>query len=303
MHASSGRSKNMFKGSIVALVTPFDEAGEIDFRAWSNLISLHLDAGSDGLVVAGTTGESATLRAGEFEQLLATAVGQVSGQVPVIAGTGSACTEKALALTRLAAAGGADAALVVTPYYNRPTQHGLLAHFTEIADHSNIPLILYNVPSRTSVDMLPETVQALAGHERIVGVKEAVGQMQRVEELLRLCGDGFTVLSGDDPTCLQAMRRGASGVISVAANAAPDRFQRMCAAALEQDWGAAELEEAQLQPLLDALMLETNPIPVKWAVHERALCLPNLRLPLTTLSEPHRAAVRNSLVALQYLPQ
>jgi len=291
----------MFKGSIVALVTPFDEAGEIDFAALSSLVSFHLDSDTDALVIAGTTGESACLRAGEFEAVLRAVVDQVAGRMPVIAGTGTAATERTIENTRLAAACGADAALVVTPYYNRPTQHGLVAHFLAVAESSQLPLILYNVPSRTAVDMLPATVHKLAGHRRIVAIKEAVGRMDRVAELLRLCGDDIIVLSGDDSSFLQAMRCGAHGVVSVAANVVPAAFKSICRAAQRQDWEAAEAEETRLRQLFDLLMIEPNPIPVKWALHEMSLCTPQLRLPLTPLSESHREALNRCLAKLSVL--
>ncbi len=301
MQPVPGNEYSMFKGSIVALVTPFDEAGEIDFAALSALVSLHLDAGTDALVVAATTGESACLRPGEFEALLSAVVSQAAGRMAVIAGTGAASTERTIENTRRAAGCGVDGALVVTPYYNRPTQHGLVAHFLAVADSGALPLVLYNVPSRTAVDMLPATVQKLAGHERIVAIKEAVGRMDRVAELLRLCGDEFTVLSGDDPSFLQAMRCGARGVISVAANVVPAAFKFICQAAERRDWAAAETEEARLRQLFDLLMIETNPIPVKWALQELSLCSAQVRLPLTPLSASYREALNHCLKALGVL--
>ncbi|HLF29957.1 MAG TPA: 4-hydroxy-tetrahydrodipicolinate synthase [Xanthomonadales bacterium] len=288
----------MFKGSIVALVTPFDEAGEIDFAALALLVTFHLDTGTDALVVGGSTGESATLRAGELQALLKAVVSQVRGRIPVIAGTGAAATDHTIDNTRMAADHGADAALVVTPYYNRPTQHGLLQHFRAVADSSDLPVILYNVPSRTGVDLQPETVQLLASHERIVAIKEAVGRVERIEALCRLRGGDFSVLSGDDNSCLQAMRHGARGVISVAANVVPGRFKAICQAAARHDWEVAELEESRLRRLFDLLMIETNPIPVKWALHEMSLCSPQLRLPLTPLSASYREALHDCLAEL-----
>lgn len=285
----------MFKGSIVALVTPFDEEGEIDFRVLEALVRFQVEAGTDALVVAGSTGEAATLRTGEFEALLDAVTGQVAGQIPVIAGTGSAATDRAIQQTRVAEACGADAALVVTPYYVRPTQHGMVAHFRAVADCSGLPVILYNVPTRTAVDLLPETVAELSGHERIVAIKEAVGRVERVDALRRCCQPGFTVLSGDDPTFLQAMRHGADGVISVAANVVPTTFSQICAAALRRDWQQAEKQEAGLRQLFDQLMMEPNPIPVKWALYELSLCGPALRLPLSELSLPLRAGLRHCL--------
>ena len=291
----------MFKGSIVALVTPFDEAGEVDFAALATMVAFQLEAGTDALVIGGTPGESASLRAGEFQALLGAVVSQVAGRVPVIAGTGAPATERTIENTRLAAVCGADGALVVTPYYVRPTQHGLVEHFQAIADSSELPIILYNVPSRTAVDMRPETVEKLAGHEQIVGIKEAVGRMDRVAELIQLCGDGFSVLSGDDNTFLQAMQCGAHGVVSVAANVAPAAFKNICAAVERHDWAAAEAEEARLRQLFDMLMIETNPIPVKWALHEMSLCTAKIRLPLTPLSASYREALIHCLAALGVL--
>ena len=291
----------MFKGSLVALATPFDEAGEIDFAALSALVSYQLESGTDGLVIGGTTGESVTLRPGEFRRLLAAVIEQVDGRVPVIAGTGSNATDRTVAATREAAELGANAALVVTPYYNRPTQQGLVEHFRAVADSSEIPLILYNVPTRTAVDMLPETVKQLAPHPAIVALKEAAPVPGRTEDLVRRCGREFTVLSGDDGTFLEAMRAGAQGVISVAANVAPAAFRKICRAAEIQDWASATKAESALRQLFDLMSIETNPIPVKWALHEMSLCTSRMRLPLTPLSAEHRPALRSCLQSLGLL--
>jgi len=285
----------MFNGSIVALITPFTPSGETDYGALANLVRFHLDAGTDGLVIGGTTGESATLRPGELPALLDAVTGQVAGQVPVIAGTGTAATDRTVENTRMAAAQGVDAVLVVTPYYNRPTQHGLVEHYRAVADCSDKPVILYNVPSRTAVDMQPETVQMLAAHDRIVAVKEAVSSNQRVVTLRRLCGADFGILSGDDGSFLESMKTGAQGVISVAANVVPGPVRAICRAALKGDWAAAEAADSRLRRLYELLMIETNPIPVKWALHEMALCSPQLRLRLTPLSANHRETLRNCL--------
>ncbi|WP_354695768.1 4-hydroxy-tetrahydrodipicolinate synthase [Elongatibacter sediminis] len=291
----------MFTGSITALATPFDAADEIDFSALESLVAHQLDNGTSALVVAGTTGESAALRAGEFDRLLQAVTGQVAGQIPVIAGTGSASTDRTLEQTRRAASLRADAVLVVTPYYVRPPQTGLIAHFRAVADVSELPVILYNVPSRTSVDMLPETVAELAGHDRIVAVKEAVGSMERVDALREQCTADFVVLSGDDPTCFEAMRHGARGVISVASNVAPGLISELAAAAQGGDWAVAEECDARLRPLYDGLAVETNPIPVKWALQEMGLCDARLRLPLIALSQEHRSAMREALASLNLL--
>jgi 4-hydroxy-tetrahydrodipicolinate synthase len=291
----------MFKGSIVALVTPFESSGEIDFHALQRLVTMHLDAGTNGIVVAGSTGESVNLNAGEVAALLDAVVGQVAGQVPVLAGTGGASTERAIAATQLAESLHATAALVVTPYYNRPPQAGLIAHFRAIANSTDLPIVLYNVPSRTGVDLLPETVQELASHPRIVAVKEAVATIERSKAILSFCNDDFCLLSGDDPTCVEVMELGATGVISVAANVVPAQFQELCAAAAKGDFSRARQLNEELKELFDMLMLESNPIPVKWALHEMSLCGSSLRLPLLELSQQHRSALRRSLAKLGLL--
>ena len=288
--------KPMFNGSIVALVTPFTEQGEIDFPALDGLVDFHLENDSDGLVIAGTTGESATLDSQEFTEVLSRVIERVEGRIPVLAGTGSASTKAAIEQTGRAAELGADGALVVTPYYNKPTQSGLEAHFTAIADASDIAVILYNVPSRTAVDMLPETVERLSSHARIAGIKEAVPDASRIEELCARCGPDFAVLSGDDHSCLQAMRQGAHGVVSVAANVVPARIHKLCRAAERLDWPVAERMDSRLKPLFNVLMIETNPIPVKWALFEMNLTGSRVRLPLTRLDRKFRESVRQSLI-------
>jgi len=301
MTAFPGLGDSMFTGSIVALVTPFTDAGGLDHAALEGLIDFHLEQGSDGLVVAGTTGESATLTKQEFGDLLQAVIRRVGGAVPVLAGTGSAATAVAVEQSRRAAELGADGVLVVTPYYNRPTQAGLEAHFTAVADAIDLPVVLYNVPSRTAVDLLPKTVARLAAHPRIVGLKEAKREPGRVQQLLALCPDGFTVLSGDDPTCLSAMQSGARGVVSVAANVAPASMHELCALAAAGDWVAAQGRDNRLQPLFDALAVETNPIPVKWALFEMNRVGPQIRLPLTPLDEALRGPLRRCLETLGIL--
>ena len=286
----------MFNGSIVALVTPFTEQGEIDFPALDGLVDFHLENDSDGLVIAGTTGESATLSSQEFTEVLSRVIERVNSKIPVLAGTGSASTKAAIEQTGRAAELGADGALVVTPYYNKPTQSGLEAHFTAIADATEIAVILYNVPSRTAVDMLPETVERLSSHTRIAGIKEAVPDASRIEELCTRCGPDFAVLSGDDHSCLQAMRQGAHGVVSVAANVVPARIHRLCMAAERLDWSVAERIDSRLMPLFNVLMIETNPIPVKWALFEMNLAGSRVRLPLTRLDRKFRESVKQCLI-------
>jgi len=288
----------MFKGSIVAMVTPFTEQGEVDFAALDVLVDFHLENGSDGLVVAGTTGESATLERQEFAAILSRVLDRVAGRIPVLAGTGSASTRVAIEQTVVAAEAGADAALVVTPYYNKPTQAGLYEHFSALADSADIPVVLYNVPSRTAVDLLPQTVERLSDHPGIIGIKEAVRDSRRIADLRQRCGPAFSILSGDDDSCLEAMRHGAQGVISVIANVAPGQMHELCKAGLEQDWDGAAQINSRLQALFEVLMIETNPIPVKWALFEMGLIKPRVRLPLTSLDNRFHERVRQSLIEL-----
>ena len=295
MTPTSQRTSSMFNGSIAALVTPFTSEGAPDIPAFEALIDFHLEEGTDGLVVGGTTGESAALQPAEMETLLTAALGRVDGRIPVLAGTGSAATATAVDRTRRAGELGADGVLVVTPYYVRPGPAGLEAHFLAVAEAAAVPVVLYNVPSRTAVDMQPETVAALAAHPRIVGIKEAAGGQGRIEELRARCGADFSVLSGDDAGCLGAMKSGADGVVSVAANVVPGRMHAMCVAAAEQDWPEAGRIDEELHALYGALSLETNPIPVKWALFEMRRIGPALRLPMTPLQPGHRDALRQCL--------
>lgn len=274
------------RGSLVALVTPMDAAGGIDEQAFAGLVDWHLEAGTHGLVVAGTTGESPTLTATEFDRLLAIAVERAGGRLPVIAGTGTAGTDKTIAQSRRAAAAGADAVLVVTPYYNRPPQRGLEAHFRAVADAVDIPVVLYNVPGRTGVDLAPETSLALNGHPNIVAIKEAVADTERVR---RLVAGGMTVLSGDDPSACDSMLAGARGVISVAANIVPGRFAAMCERATGSDSGEAIALDRQLASLYRFLGCESNPIPVKWLLARMGRIGNGIRLPLVTLDDAAHA--------------
>jgi 4-hydroxy-tetrahydrodipicolinate synthase len=291
----------MFNGSIVALVTPLTDKGEVDTAALCGLVDFHLEQGSNGLVIAGTTGESVALSPAEFTGILDLVVAQVNGRIPVIAGTGSASTRRSVEQTLLAATHGADAALVVTPYYVRPPQRGLEAHYRAIADESDIPVILYNVPSRTAIDLLPQTVGRLSEHPRIAGIKEAHADTRRIDEILGHCGESFAVLSGDDLHCLQAMKNGAHGVISVAANVAPGRMAELCAAAGQRDWERADALENELRRLFDILMIETNPIPVKWALFEMGMIGPHIRLPMARLDKQNREQVRQCLHAMELI--
>ena len=285
----------MIKGSIPALVTPMSGDGAVDFAAWDRLLDFHLAEGSDAVVVGGTTGESAALEQSELEELVRRARRRLPGRIPLIAGSGTAGTAKSIALSQAVEAAGADALLVVTPYYNRPTQEGLFQHFTAIADAVRIPLVLYNVPGRTACDMLPETIARLSGHPGIVAVKEATGDIERGQDVLRLSRPGFVLLSGDDATAATLMRAGAQGVISVTANVAARAMHDLCAAALRGAHDEAAAIDARLTPLHRSLFVEPNPIPVKWAVHRMGLIGEALRLPLVPLTAGKRAEVEAAM--------
>lgn len=276
-------------GSITALATPFTAAGELDLDAWQRLLARQLQAGTQAIVVAGSTGEAAALYDAEFDALLRIAIEQVRGAIPILAGTGQSNTAKTIEQTRRAAALGADAALVVTPPYVRPTQAGLVAHYRAVADDGALPVVLYNVPGRTGCDMLPETVAELAGHARIIGVKEARADAERMTALLALRDNGFSVLSGDDPSACRAMLAGADGVISVASNVLPGAFRRLCDHARTRQRDEAESLDARMQAAYEFLGAEPNPIPVK-AVLARLGIGHGLRLPLLPLSSEHAEA-------------
>lgn len=275
-------------GSITALATPFTAGGELDLPAWRRLLDAQLEAGTQGLVVAGSTGEAAALFDAEYDLLLRTAVEAVAGRIPVLAGTGHSSTARTIEACRRAAALGADAALVVVPPYVRPTQPGLLAHYRAVADQGGLPVVLYNVPARTGTDLAPETTGALCLHPNIVGIKEARAEPERMQALLPLRRDGFAVLSGDDPTAARAMLAGADGVVSVASNVVPRAFRRLCDLARGGDQAGADALDAQLQGLYHVLGIEPNPIPVK-ALLALAGIGHGLRLPLLPLSSTHAA--------------
>jgi 4-hydroxy-tetrahydrodipicolinate synthase len=279
---------------MVALVTPMTEAGALDNEALARLVEFHIDNGTDAIVAVGTTGESATVDHRENSELIRRVVEFAAGRIPVIAGTGANSTREALELTEAAARDGADACLLVVPYYNKPPQEGLYRHFRAIAEAIDIPQILYNVPGRTGCDMLPETVERLAGIPNIVGIKEA-STLERTRELILRCGDRIAVLSGEDPIAMESILAGCMGVISVTANVAPRAMHEMCTAALAGDRAAAERIDATLQPLHKALFLESNPIPVKWAVQQLGLIDSGIRLPLTPLDEQYRPRVLEAM--------
>jgi 4-hydroxy-tetrahydrodipicolinate synthase len=285
---------NSIVGSICALATPF-RGGAVDFDAFSRLIDFQLENGTQGFVVAGSTGEAHALDQDEYDRLLRHAVARVGGRVAVLAGTGTANTRKTVELTRRAQALGADAALVVTPYYVRPTQEGLLHHFTDVADHGGLPIVIYNVPGRTGCDLKPETTAKLALHDGIVAIKEAVGDAERIAALARIRGPHFAFLTGDDPTAIAAMLAGAEGVISVANNVAPRPFRALCDAARAGDRASAQAWHDALAPLFDLVGVESNPIPVKWALAHIGIGTSELRLPLTTLSAAHHERARRIL--------
>lgn len=281
----------MFRGSMVAIVTPMRADGALDFEALARLVEFHIDSGTDAIVAVGTTGESATLDYEEHIAVIRKVVGQVKGRIPVIAGTGANSTREALHLTQRAMEAGADGCLLVTPYYNKPTQEGLYQHYKLIADSVAIPQILYNVPGRTACDMKPETVERLADIPNIVGIKEASGSIERIRELVRRLGDRMDVYSGEDGIAAEAILNGAKGTISVTANVAPRAMHGMCAAALAGDRSLTEAIDSRLAELHKALFLESNPIPVKWAVGQLDLIPPGIRLPLTPLSDALHPAV------------
>lgn len=287
-------------GCITALATPFTAAGELDLEAWRRLLQQQLDGGVHGLVVGGSTGEAAALFSSEYDTLLRSAVELVAGRVPVIAGTGQSSTARTIEQTRRAEALGADAALVVTPPYVRPTQAGLLAHYRAVADDGALPIVLYNVPGRTGCDLLPESAAELAGHPRIVGVKEARSEPERMQALLDLRGDEFAVLSGDDPTAARAMLAGAGGTVSVVSNLVPNAFRRLCELAREGDADAVLDLNGRLRPLYDFAALEPNPIPLKAALARLGIGH-GLRLPLTTLSAAHQAEAERIAAAAETL--
>jgi len=285
----------MFQGSMVALVTPMHEDGSLDQAALAKLLEFHVENGTEAIIAMGTTGESATLDTEEHCAVVRRVVELAAGRIPVIAGTGSNSTQEAIELTRCAKEAGADACLLVTPYYNKPTQEGLYLHFRAVAEAVAIPQLLYNVPGRTAVDMLPETVERLAAIENIVGIKEATGDLERGRELIRRCGSDFSVFSGDDATAMELILLGARGDISVTANVAPRDMHEMCAAALAGDRDKAAAINARLMPLHSGLFCEANPIPVKWALHDMGMMETGIRLPLTILSEAHRDSIHQAL--------
>ena len=280
---------------MVALVTPMHQDGSVDTAALRRLVDFHVENGTTAIISVGTTGESPTLDMDEHCEVMRLTVEYANRRLPVIGGTGANSTTEAIELTRCAQAAGVDACLLVTPYYNKPTQEGLYLHHKAIAEAVAIPQILYNVPGRTACDMLPATVQRLSTLPNIIGIKEATGDLARVREILQTCAADFELYSGDDATALDFMLLGGRGVISVTANVAPRAMQDLCAAALRRDEKAAQAIDARLQGLHTKLFIEANPIPVKWALTQMGLIQEGIRLPLTPFSPVHHDTLRQAL--------
>ncbi|WP_428354378.1 4-hydroxy-tetrahydrodipicolinate synthase [Methyloprofundus sp.] len=291
----------MILGSIVALVTPMFDNGDVDNDSLKKLVEFHIEQGTDAIVAMGTTGESATLDESEHMGVVKATVDYVGGRIPVIAGTGANSTSEAIALTKAAKQLGADACLLVTPYYNKPTQEGLYLHFKAIAEAVDIPQILYNVPGRTACDMLPETIGRLAKIERIIGVKEATGDISRVPVIRELCGDDFALYTGDDATSCEFCLLGGNGTITVSGNVAPRLVHEMITAAINGDRETATSIDANLRGLHTQLFIQSNPIPVKWAIAELGLMPKGIRLPLTWLTEDCFDKVRSAMKQAQVL--
>lgn len=287
----------MFSGSMVALVTPMRADGSVDSDSLRKLVEFHIDSGTDAIVAVGTTGESATLDVEEHCDVIRQIVEQVNGRIPVIAGTGANSTTEAIELTEYARDLGVAAVLLVTPYYNRPTQQGLYLHFKTISEAVDIPQILYNVPSRTACDLLPETVGRLSKIKNIIGIKEATGDVRRVQLIKDLVDDDFEIYTGEDGNTVDFILAGGRGVISVTANVAPKLMHEMCVAAIAGDADKARLINDKLAALHQYLFSESNPIPVKWALHEMGLIPEGIRLPMTVLSEQFHQPVRDALAA------
>lgn len=285
----------MIQGSLVALVTPMDAEGTVDLGSLNRLVEFHIDQGTDGIVAVGTTGESATLNEHEHCRVIKAVVDFVDGRIPVIAGTGANSTTEAINLTALAKEAGADACLLVTPYYNKPTQEGLYRHFKAIAEAVDIAQILYNVPSRTACDMLSETVARLAHLNNIIGIKEATGDLLRAQEIRKLCGNDFALYSGDDATACEFCLLGGNGAITVTGNVAPQLMRQMIMAAIDGDRETALSIDANLHGLHKELFIQANPIPVKWAVAEMGLINKGIRLPLTWLTDDCFSAVHRAM--------
>ena len=294
------------QGSFVALVTPMSLDGSLDFKALEALVEWHVKSGTNGIVSVGTTGESATVSVPEHLEIIKKTVDYVDGRVPVIAGTGGNSTQEAVELTQTASELGADYALIVTPYYNKPNQEGLFQHFIKIADSVDIPQILYNVPSRTACDLRPETVMRLANHKNIVGIKEALDSSERLSELIRISQSiadkkNFSVFSGDDPSFNSFMANGGDGVISVAANIVPKHISQICSLNLSGQFNDAKELNLILKNLYELLFIESNPIPVKWILNKMERIQPGIRLPLVAFNEVFHEKTMNEMIKLKLI--
>lgn len=288
----------MFSGSLVALVTPMHADGSLDIAALRDLVAWHIEQGTQGIIAAGTTGESAALTFLEYQQVIREVLLEARARIPVIAGTGTNSTQKTIELTQAAKELGADACLILTPYCVKPTQAGLLLHYQKIADSVAIPQLLYNAPGRTACDLLPETVKQLVGYNNIVGIKECVSENNRYQTLVEYASKQMAVLSGDDATAYELLNVGGQGVISVTANVAPRLMREFCDAMLTGDFELGHKLDKQLQALHRDLFLESNPIPVKWALHKMGLIPSGIRLPLTPLSVQYHTALNEALNGL-----
>lgn len=293
----------VLKGSLVALVTPFHESGKVDYDSLESLVQWHIDEGTNGIVSVGTTGESATLSIEEHLEVIKKTVEYASGKIPIIAGTGANSTQEAVDLTRESQALGADYSLLVTPYYNKPTQAGLIKHYEKIASEIDMPQILYNVPTRTACDLIPASVDVLAKIPNIVGIKEAVDETKRINELIEISKkhETFSIYSGDDPTFYNSLTLGSSGVISVAANIIPRSISKICELAFDEDWSNAKDLNYVYKELYEMLFVQSNPIPVKWMMYKKKLISDIIRLPLTTLDEKYHEDILSEMLKLGIL--
>lgn len=291
----------LVKGSIVAIVTPMKANGDIDLDALDKLVDFHIISGTKGIIAVGTTGESATLEVSEHILVIERIVKRANNKIFIFAGTGANSTKEAIYLSKSAKSAGADASLSVTPYYNKPTQEGLFQHYSQIADQVDFPQVLYNVPSRTSCDLLPETIAKLAPHENILGIKEATGDLSRLEDLKKLLKDEtFFLYSGDDATATDFILNGGHGNISVTANVVPEIMSKLCDLALEKS-SEAKVIENKISNLNTMLFLESNPIPVKWVLNRMGLMDIGIRLPLTNLSKKHQQTLEEELIKLKLI--
>ena len=293
----------VLKGSLVALVTPFHDSGEVDYDSLESLVQWHIKEGTNGIVSVGTTGESATLSIKEHLEVIKKTVEYASGDIPIIAGTGANSTQEAVDLTKESKALGADYSLLVTPYYNKPTQTGLIKHYEKIASEIDIPQILYNVPVRTACDLLPASVDVLAKIPNIVGIKEAIDKTKRIIELIEISKnhESFSIYSGDDPTFYNSLTLGSSGVISVAANIIPRSISKICELAFDGDWSNANDLNYVYKELYEMLFVQSNPIPVKWMMYKKKLISDIIRLPLTSLDESYHEDILSEMLKLGIL--